>query len=42
MAVVYSSGYVKMWSMFKVGVIADLLRLGVLMLMGPILIGILY
>jgi sodium-dependent dicarboxylate transporter 2/3/5 len=42
MAIVYSSGYVKMWSMFKVGMIADLLRLGALMLMGPVLIGIVY
>jgi sodium-dependent dicarboxylate transporter 2/3/5 len=42
MAIVYSSGYVKMWSMFKVGIIADLLRLGALMLMGPVLIGLVY
>ncbi|TFG70169.1 MAG: DASS family sodium-coupled anion symporter [Methanomassiliicoccus sp.] len=37
MAIVYSSGYVKMWSMFKVGIISDLLRLGVLILIGPFL-----
>lgn len=42
MAIVYSSGYVRMWSMFKVGIIADLLRLGALMLMGPVLIGLVY
>jgi sodium-dependent dicarboxylate transporter 2/3/5 len=42
MAIVYSSGYVKIWSMFKVGIVADLLRLGALILLGPLLIGIIY
>ena len=42
MAIVYSSGYVKIWTMFKVGIIADLLRLGVLIILGPLIIGVLY
>jgi len=42
MAIVYSSGYVKIWSMFKVGIISDLLRLGALIALGPILIGLVY
>jgi len=39
MAIVYSSGYVRIWSMFKVGIVSDLLRLGVLILIGPFLAG---
>ena len=35
MAIVYSSGYVKIWDMFRVGMVSDLLRLGVLVLTGP-------
>ena len=42
MAIVYSSGYVKIWSMFKVGIVADLLRLGALIMLGPIFVGVLY
>jgi sodium-dependent dicarboxylate transporter 2/3/5 len=42
MAIVYSSGYVKIWSMFKVGVIADLLRVAVLILLGYPLLTLLY
>jgi sodium-dependent dicarboxylate transporter 2/3/5 len=42
MAIVYSSGYVKIWTMFKVGIISDLLRLGALIALGPILIGLVY
>ena len=42
MAIVYSSGYVKIWSMFKVGIVADLLRLGVLIAIGPFLIDLIY
>ncbi len=37
MAIVYSSGYVKIWSMFKVGIVSDLARLGLLILIGPFL-----
>ena len=37
MAIVYSSGYVKIWTMFKVGIISDLMRVGVLILIGPFL-----
>jgi len=42
MAIVYSSGYVKIWTMFKVGIIADLLRLSALVILGPLLIGLVY
>jgi sodium-dependent dicarboxylate transporter 2/3/5 len=42
MAIVYSSGYVKIWTMFKVGIVSDLLRLGALMLIGPLLMGLVY
>ncbi len=36
MAIVYSSGYVKIWSMFKVGIISDMIRLGALIALGPL------
>lgn len=42
MAIVYSSGYVKIWSMLKVGLISDLIRLGALIILGPVLIGLVY
>ena len=42
MAIVYSSGYVKIWSMFKVGIVSDLIRLAVLILIGPLLIGLVF
>ena len=42
MAIVYSSGYVKIWTMFKVGIGSDLLRLGALVLIGPLLTGLVY
>jgi sodium-dependent dicarboxylate transporter 2/3/5 len=42
MAIVYSSGFVKIWSMFKVGIVSDLLRLAALILIGPFLAGLLY
>ena len=42
MAIVYSSGYVKIWSMFKVGIVSDLIRLGALILIGPLLMGFVY
>lgn len=41
MAIVYSSGYVKIWTMLKVGVISDLARLGVLLVLGPLFAGLL-
>jgi sodium-dependent dicarboxylate transporter 2/3/5 len=41
MAIVYSSGYVKIWTMFKVGIVSDLLRLGVLIVLGPLFTGLL-
>jgi di/tricarboxylate transporter len=42
MAIVYSSGYVKIWTMFKVGVVSDLLRLAVLVLIGFPLLTLVY
>jgi sodium-dependent dicarboxylate transporter 2/3/5 len=42
MAIVYSSGYVRIWSMFKVGIVSDLIRLGALVLIGPFLTGLVY
>jgi len=42
MAIVYSSGYVKIWSMFKVGIISDLIRLGALIAIGPVLMSLIY
>ena len=35
MAIVYGSGHVKIWDMFKVGMVSDLLRLMLLLLIGP-------
>jgi len=42
MAIVYSSGYVKIWSMFKVGLISDSLRMVVLIFIGFPLLDMLY
>ncbi len=42
MAIVYSSGYVKIWSMFKVGIVSDLIRLAALILLGPFLVGLVF
>ncbi len=42
MAIVYSSGYVKIWTMFKVGIISDLLRMAVLIFIGFPLLNLLY
>jgi len=39
MAIVYSSGYVRIWDMFRVGMVSDLLRLAALILIGPLLAG---
>ncbi len=41
MAIVYSSGYVKIWSMFKVGIVSDLIRLGALVVLGPLFVSLL-
>ncbi len=41
MAIVYSSGYVKIWHMFKVGMVSDLLRLAALILTGPLFVSLL-
>ncbi|MCS7384759.1 MAG: SLC13 family permease, partial [archaeon GB-1867-097] len=37
MAIVYGSGYVKLWNMFKVGMLSDLIRLILLILLEPYL-----
>lgn len=42
MAIVYSSGYVRIWTMFKVGIVSDLIRLGALILIGPFLTSLVY
>jgi len=42
MAIVYSSGYVRIWTMFKVGIVSDMIRLGALILIGPILTNLVY
>jgi sodium-dependent dicarboxylate transporter 2/3/5 len=42
MAIVYSSGYVKIWTMFKVGIVSDLARVAVLILIGLPLITFVY
>jgi sodium-dependent dicarboxylate transporter 2/3/5 len=39
MAIVYSSGHVRIWDMFRVGIVSDLIRLGCLVLLGPFLVG---
>ena len=41
MAIVYSSGYVKIWDMFRVGMVSDLLRLTALILTGPLFVALL-
>lgn len=41
MAIVYSSGYVRIWSMFKVGIVSDLLRLSALIVLGPLFVSLL-
>ncbi len=41
MAIIYSSGYVKIWDMFRVGMVSDLLRLIALILTGPLFVGLL-
>lgn len=38
-AIVYSSGHVRTWDMFRVGIVSDLIRLGLLILIGPFLAG---
>jgi len=42
MAIVYSSGYVKIWTMFKVGIISDSIRVAALILVGYPLLNALY
>ncbi|MEM3615736.1 MAG: DASS family sodium-coupled anion symporter [Candidatus Methanomethylicia archaeon] len=41
MAIVYGSGYVKLWNMFKVGMISDILRLILLIILEPYLVDVL-
>ena len=42
MAIVYSSGYVKMWTMFKVGIVSDSIRIAALILLGYPLLKFMY
>jgi len=42
MAIVYSSGYVKIWTMFKVGIVSDAIRIAALILIGYPLLNALY
>jgi len=42
MAIVYSSGYVKIWTMFKVGVVSDSIRMAALIIVGYPLLNALY
>jgi len=42
MAIVYSSGHVKIWTMFKIGIISDLIRLATLVTVGPVILGLVY
>lgn len=42
MAIVYSSGYVKIWTMFKVGIVSDSIRIAALILVGYPLLNLLY
>jgi sodium-dependent dicarboxylate transporter 2/3/5 len=42
MAIVYSSGYVKIWTMLKVGIISDSIRLVALILLGPFLMDLVF
>ena len=37
MAIVYGSGYVRLWTMFKVGMVSDVIRLVLLVLIEPYL-----
>jgi len=37
MAIVYGSGYVRLWNMFKVGMISDVVRLIILIFLEPYL-----
>lgn len=40
MAIVYGSGYVRLWSMFKVGMVSDIVRLAILILLEPYLVNV--
>jgi len=42
MAIVYSSGYVKIWTMFKVGIISDSIRVVALIVVGYPMLNALY
>jgi len=42
MAIIYSSNAVSILNMFKTGIISDLLRLGILITLGPLLIGLIF
>ena len=42
MAIIYSSRAVSILNMFKTGIVSDLIRLAILILLGPILIGLIF
>lgn len=42
MAIIYSSKVVSILNIFKTGIVSDLLRLAILIMLGPILIGLIY
>jgi sodium-dependent dicarboxylate transporter 2/3/5 len=42
MAIIYSSKLVSILNMFKTGIISDLLRMGILITLGPMLIGLIF
>ena len=42
MAIIYSSKVVSILNMFKTGIVSDLLRLAILIILGPLLIGLIF
>jgi hypothetical protein len=42
MAIIYSSQAVSILNMFKTGIVSDLLRLAMLIILGPILISLIF
>jgi len=42
MAIIYSSKLVSILNMFKTGIISDLLRIGILIALGPVLVGLIF
>jgi hypothetical protein len=42
MAIIYSSRAVSILNMFKTGIVSDLLRIAILIMLGPLLINLIY